>query len=165
MPPAGQEDQASYEARAKIWKDSRTVVGASDAGAHMDMIDAFAFSTRLLQKGVREHEVISLEEAVHQLTAVPARMMGLRTQGLIREGWHADLVIFDPHAVAQGKVFTRFDLPGAEGRLYADAEGISRVLVNGATIVNDGKHTGATPGTVLRSGRDTANIAIPAASG
>jgi N-acyl-D-aspartate/D-glutamate deacylase len=165
MPPGGQEDKASYEARAKIWKDNRTVVGASDAGAHMDMIDAFAFSTRLLQKGVREHQVISLEEAVHQLTAVPARMMGLRTRGLIRQGRHADLVIFDPHSVAQGSVYTRFDLPGEEGRLYAEAEGISRVLVNGATIVNDGKHTGATPGTVLRSGRDTANIILPAASG
>lgn len=152
---SGKEDKASYELRAQVWKDDRTVVGASDAGAHMDMIDAFAFSTKLLQTGVREHQVISLEDAIHELTEVPAKMMGLRERGVIREGWHADIVVFDPATVGLSDIYTRFDLPADEGRLYADAHGISRVIVNGRTIVKDGEHTGAKPGKVIRSGVDT----------
>lgn len=164
MPPSGKEDKASYELRAKVWKDDRTVVGASDAGAHMDMIDSFAFSTMLLQKGVRDHGVISLEEAVRQITDVPAKMIGLRERGLIKENWHADLVIFDPEKVGLGDVYTRFDLPGDEGRLYADAQGIIRVMVNGVTIVRDGEHTGAKPGQVIRSGKDTYTRDLQAAT-
>jgi N-acyl-D-aspartate/D-glutamate deacylase len=76
MPPAGKEDYETYKFRSEVWKNPNVVVGASDAGAHMDMIDAFAFSTRLLQKGVREHKLISFEEAVHQLTQVPAELFG-----------------------------------------------------------------------------------------
>lgn len=162
MPAAGREDQASYALRAKVWKDNRTVVGASDAGAHVDMLDAFAFSTSLLQKGVREYGVLTIEEAIHQITEVPARMMGLRERGLVKEGWHADLVVFDPDTVGLGDIHMRFDLPGDEGRLYAEAAGVKRVMVNGTTIVRDGELTGARPGTALRSGRDTYSNTIPA---
>lgn len=163
-PPAGMEDRETYKHRAALWKNPDTVVGASDAGAHMDMIDTFAFSTTLLQKGVREHGVISLEEAVHELTEVPAKLLGLRERGTIRQGWHADIVVFDPKTVGRGDVYTRFDLPGDEGRLYADAIGVDHVMVNGTMIVRDGKHTENKPGTVLRSGRDTYTNKIPAAA-
>lgn len=161
LSPAG-EDHASYELRARLWKDPRTVVGASDAGAHMDMIDAFCYSTKLLQKGVREHKLISIEEGVHQLTQVQAELVGLRDRGLLKAGNHADVVIFDPANVGHGDIYTRYDLPGNEGRLYADAIGIHRVIVNGKTIVQDNTHTGATPGTVMRSGRDTYTVPLPA---
>ena len=154
------EDHATYELRGKVWQDQRTVIGASDAGAHMDMLDAFCYSTRLLNKGVREHKVISLEQAVHQLTQVPAELMGIRERGLIREGWRADIVIFDAETVGHGSIYTRYDLPGDEPRLYAEAVGIERVIVNGRTIVHDGRHTGARPGTVLKSGRDTYTVKI-----
>lgn len=158
MPRMDGESREAYEVRAKYWRDDRTVVGASDAGAHNDMIDTFAFTTKMLQKGVREHAVISLEEAVHQLTEVPARLMGLRERGVIQAGWHADLVIFDPTQIGCGPVHTRTDFPGGESRLYAEAEGIRHVIVNGKVIVQDGKHTGELPGTVLRSGRDTYTV-------
>ena len=128
------------------------------------MIDTFAFSTNLLEKGVRKHAVISLEEAVHQLTEVPARMMGLKERGLLRDGWFADLVIFDPAIVGCGQVHTRYDFPGGEGRLYADAKGISHVIVNGQVIIQDNAYTGKTPGTVLHSGRDTYTVTIAAAA-
>ena len=162
MPHVDGEDQATYDLRAKFWKDDRTIIGASDAGAHNDMIDTFAFSTKLLEMGVRQYKVISLEEAVHQLTEVPARLMGLKERGLIREGWHADLVVFDPNSVGCGPVHTRHDFPGGEPRLYAEAEGVSHVIVNGRPIVSDGAYTGATPGTVLHSGRDTQTVKLGA---
>lgn len=155
MPPPVGGDAAMWHVRGQLWADDRTVIGASDAGAHLDMIDTFAFSTQVLGKGVREHQVISLEAAVHQLTQVPAELMGLRERGLIRLGWHADLVVFDPATVASGPVHMRPDLPADEPRIYADAYGVHHVFVNGTAVVRDGRHTGALPGIALRSGRDT----------
>ena len=163
-PRVGGIDRDTYALRAQVWQDEeRVVVGASDAGAHMDMIDTFAFSTTLLQDAVRTHQVLTLESAVHLLTEVPAKMMGLRQRGVIRSGWFADLVVFDPATVGRTPAYTRFDLPCGEPRIYADATGIELVAVNGVVIVAGGQHTGATPGVVLRSGRDTYTVPIPAA--
>jgi N-acyl-D-aspartate/D-glutamate deacylase len=161
---AGDTD-ADWQARGRVWQDDRAVIGASDAGAHLDMIDTFAFSTRVLGSGVRRHHVITLEEAVRQLTDVPARLYGLRERGRLQAGWHADITVFDADAVDTGPTYTRYDLPGGAGRLYADASGIEHVLANGVEIVRDGEHTGALPGTVLRSGRDTDTVEARRADG
>ncbi len=160
-PPSSGDDPESWRVRGEAWLDDRTVIGASDAGAHLDMIDTFAFSTRVLGNGVRENRVISLEEAVRQLTDVPARLYGLRERGRLEEGWRADVVVFDPDSVGCGPTYTRYDLPGGAGRLYADALGIDCVLVNGSPIVLDGERTEALPGAVLRSGRDTDSVTLP----
>jgi N-acyl-D-aspartate/D-glutamate deacylase len=154
-PDYGGYDQASFELRGRLWADDRTLIGASDAGAHLDLIDSFAFATVLLQKGVREHKVISLEQAVHKITQRPAAYFGLVERGLIAEGFHADLVVFDPETVGRGPTYQRYDVPGGDFRLYADAQGVDHVFVNGVQIVREGAHTGRLPGTVLRSGRDT----------
>jgi len=119
------------------------------------MIDTFAFSTQVLGNGVREFKAIGLEQAIHQLTQVPAELFGLRERGLLRTGWHADIVVFDPKTVGSGPVHMRPDLPCNEPRIYADAYGIDHVFVNGVQIIRDGKHTNARPGVALRSGKDT----------
>ncbi len=155
MPPAIGADVALWQVRGKLWADDRTVIGASDAGAHLDMIDTFAFSTQVLGNGVREYQAITLPAAIHQLTQVPAELFGLRERGLLRPGWYADVVVFDPATVASGPVHMRPDLPCNEPRIYADAHGIDHVFVNGVQIIRDGKHTDARPGLALRSGRDT----------
>ena len=152
--PSTANDAASWARRAELWQDGRTVVGASDAGAHLDMLDAFAFSTHMLA-ATRDFKLMSLEAAVHQLTEVPAHLLGLKQRGLVMAGWHADLVVFDPTTVAAGQAYTRNDLPGGEMRLYADATGVEHVIVNGTPIIARGVHTGALPGQVMRSGRDT----------
>lgn len=156
------EDEATYALRGELWKDDRILIGASDAGAHMDMLDSFAFSTKLLQRG-REYELLPMERAVHLMTQVPAEYFGLKERGLLKEGYHADVVIFDPETVASGEVYTRFDLPGTSehGRLYAEAIGIDAVIVNGRVLVRDNEVMEARPGIVLRSGRDTETVAIP----
>jgi len=151
----GGNDQAGYDLRGKLWADDRVLVGASDAGAHLDIIDAFAFSTDLLQKGVREYKVIGLEQAVHKITQRAATYFGLIDRGLIAEGGHADIVVFDEASVGRSATYQRHDLPGGGFRLYADAEGIDWVFVNGVKIVEKGTHSGQLPGKVLRSGRDT----------
>lgn len=161
-PLLGGHDRGSYELRSKLWRDDRTLIGASDAGAHLDMIDTFSFSTTLLQDGVRKHEVIGLEEAVHLITERPARYAGLVDRGLLRLGYHADIVVFDRDTVGRGPTYNRFDVPGNQFRVYADAEGVQHVFVNGVGIVRDGEHTGKLPGTVLRSGRDTRTVPMDA---
>jgi N-acyl-D-aspartate/D-glutamate deacylase len=124
------------------------------------MLDTFATTTQVLGSAVREQGVLSLEAAVRELTDVPARLYGLRERGRIAPGWRADLVIFDEREIGCGPTYTRRDLPAGAGRLYADAWGIAHVLVNGTEIVRNGESTGALPGTVLRSGRDTETVAL-----
>ena len=148
--------RADWEARLEIWNDPRALIGASDAGAHLDMIAAFRYSTGFLQEAVREQGLLSLERAVHLMTGAPARMYGLRDRGVLREGARADVIVFDESTVGSEPVRTQFDLPGGAGRLYAEATGIGHVVVNGTEIAADGHYTGARAGTILRSGRDTA---------
>ena len=71
-------------------------------------------------------------------------------------------MVFDPETVGAGEVHLVDDLPGGTGRLFASSTGVHRVFVNGAAIVVDGTTTGDLPGTVLRSGRDTDTVPIPA---
>jgi N-acyl-D-aspartate/D-glutamate deacylase len=158
--PSGLRDsKADWELRAPVWRDPRVVIGGSDAGAHLDMMCGAIYSTAVLSHGVREYQVLSLEEAVHLLTDVPARLYGLRERGRIAPGYAADLVLFDPATVGYEQERMRYDLPGGAWRLFAEATGVHRVLVNGVIVVEEGEPTGATPGTLLRSGRDTATVA------
>ena len=153
--PERSEGRDDWEARAKVWRDGRAVIGASDAGAHLDLLGTFNYSTHVLATAVREYDVVSLEEAVHLITQVPAELYGLIDRGVLTEGAYADIVVFDPETIGPGPLRTRFDLPGGAGRIFGEADGVHRVLVNGVEIVDDGAFTDARPGTVLRSGRDT----------
>ena len=125
------------------------------------MIDSFAFSSQVLGPGVREHEVISLEEGVRQLTDVPARLYGLRERGRLEQGWIADVVVFDADEIGLGETYTKYDLPEGAGRLYAEAKGVEHVFVEGVEIVRNGEDTGARPGTILRSGKHTETVEVP----
>jgi N-acyl-D-aspartate/D-glutamate deacylase len=149
-----------WRARLEFWRDSRAVVGASDAGAHLDLLASFNYATVMLGEAVRERQMLPLEEAVHLLTDVPARLYGLVERGRIEEGWHADVIVLDPATVHSEEVGMRFDLPGGAGRLYAGATGVDHVLVGGTPIVERGELTSNRPGTVLRSGRDTKTASL-----
>jgi N-acyl-D-aspartate/D-glutamate deacylase len=160
MPDDSDDD---WKTRAEVWRDERTVVGGSDAGAHLDMMCGAIATTSLLGDGVRERGLLTLEEAVRELTDIPAQLYGLRDRGRINAGAHADLVVFDADTIGHGPALTRSDLPGGAARLYAEAVGIDRVLVGGTEVVVDNEPTGALVGQVIRSGRDTATV--PAGSG
>jgi N-acyl-D-aspartate/D-glutamate deacylase len=155
----GKERAPEWELRAEVWRDPRTVIGGSDAGAHLDMMCGAIYSTALLAHGVREFQVITLEDAVRHLTDVPARLYGLTGRGRIADGYAADITIFDPERVGYEPERMRDDLPGGASRLYAESVGVHHVLVNGQSIVTDGAFTDATPGTLLRAGRDTHDVA------
>jgi N-acyl-D-aspartate/D-glutamate deacylase len=152
------DDAADWRTRAEVWRHPHAVIGGSDAGAHLDMMCGAIYTTSLLGHGVRERQVVTLEEAVRLITDVPARLYGLKARGRITPGWHADLVMFDPATVNHGPERTCYDLPAEAPRLVADAHGITSVWVGGVEVCRDGAATGAMPGTVLRSGRDTETV-------
>ena len=137
VPSLGRSDEG-WRVRASVWRDDRTVLGGSDAGAHADLMCHANYTTMLLGESVRDRQLLTLEEAVHQLTDVPARLYGLRDRGRVAEGWIADLVVFDPARIGSGPTQVREDLPGGGERLYVEAQGIEHVLVNGREIVADG---------------------------
>ena len=149
------DQRRDWEARAQIWRDDRALVGGSDAGAHLDLIATYNYTTTLLEIGVRREGLLELEEAVRMLTDAPARLYGLRDRGRIAKGAWADLVVFDEDTVGPRPVRLVDDLPGGSERLTGGADGIGHVLVAGQEIVRDGKCTEARPGRVVRSGRDT----------
>jgi N-acyl-D-aspartate/D-glutamate deacylase len=152
------EPDEAWKLRADVWRDRYTVLGGSDAGAHLDMQCGAIYSTFLVGDCVRDKGLLTIEEAVHLLADAPARLYGLTGRGRIADGWSADLVLFDPARVGPGALRTRDDLPGGATRLYADATGVEHVIVNGVEIARAGEFTGDTPGTALRSGRDTETV-------
>jgi N-acyl-D-aspartate/D-glutamate deacylase len=162
VPSLGASDEG-WRARADIWRDPRVLLGGSDAGAHLDLMCHANYPTVVLGRSVRRRGLLSLEEAVHLMTDAPARLFGLRHRGRIEVGWHADLVVFDPARVDSGPAVARHDLPGGGERLYADSVGVDHVFVGGEEIVTGSALTGALPGTVLRSGRDTDTVTVPGA--
>jgi N-acyl-D-aspartate/D-glutamate deacylase len=161
-PLPSDNDLKSWQMRAEAWEHPLVMIGGSDAGAHLDRMCGAPYTTSFLADTLRGRQLVSLERCVQLMTQAPAQLFGLRDRGEIREGNYADLVVFDPDTVATGDVRLVDDLPGGTSRLFAEAIGVQRVIVNGATIVHDGKDTGARPGTVLRSGRDTKTVPIPA---
>lgn len=162
-PIPSDDDDESWRLRLQVWRDERAIIGGSDAGAHLDRMCGARYPTAFLGNVVRERGLLSLEEAVHMMTDVPARLFGLRQRGRITPGWHADLVVFDPQTVAPHRILARADLPGGTERLFAGADGIHHVFVNGREIVSHGKETGELAGTLLRSGRDTETV-LPGAT-
>jgi N-acyl-D-aspartate/D-glutamate deacylase len=151
----GGDDEVSWQQRAKYWQHPGVLVGGSDAGAHLDMLSTFAFFTDFVGPSVRDRGLLTLEDAVQKVTDAPARLYGLRDRGRLAPGYLADIVVFNPETVRTGDVRLRDDMPEGELRLFAEAEGVDHVFVNGTGIVDHGAMTGATPGTVLRPGRDT----------
>ena len=139
------------EAVAEIIRSPFTLVGQSDAGAHLIYDAGFGYATRLLGYWIREKNVMSLEEGVRKLTFTVASIFGLHDRGLIRRGMAADLVLFDPTTIRECEPEMVQDLPANEKRFIQKAVGIEMTLVNGEVLVEKGKHSGALPGTVLGS--------------
>jgi N-acyl-D-aspartate/D-glutamate deacylase len=160
VPPMGLTDE-SWEVRGEVWRDERVVLGGSDAGAHVDIMCHANYPSVVLGELVRRRELFTLEQAVHEMTGIPAALFGLRDRGVVREGAHADLVLFDPDTIASEPAEERHDLPGGALRLYAGAVGVEEVIVGGETIVERGVLTDALPGTLLRSGIDTDTVTVP----
>lgn len=104
---------------------------------------SYGTNARVLADFVREREVLTLEEAIRRMTSLPARTFGFLDRGIIRPGFVADLVLFDPARVQDRATFT-------DPHQYT--EGFDYVLVNGEPVVADGKLTNGRPGEFVRGG-------------
>ena len=96
---------------------------------------------RVLGHYVRDEKVLSLPEAVRKMTSLPAQILGLKDRGQIKQGFAADVAVFDPARVRETNSFEK-------PKSYA--EGVPYVLVNGVVVIDNGQHTGAKPGKALR---------------
>ncbi len=157
-PTPQDDDDESWHMRAELWNDDRAMIGGSDAGAHLDRMCGAPYPTRFIGDCLRGRKLVPVERAVQLMTQAPAQLFGLRDRGELREGAWADIVILDPKVVDAGETRLVNDLPADSARLVADSSGVRRVLCNGIAIVVDGQPTGAVPGTLLRSGRDTMTV-------
>jgi N-acyl-D-amino-acid deacylase len=144
---------------AQILTYPNAIIGLSDGGAHVQFQSGFGFSTRLLSEWVREKKVMSLETAVRRLTFESASIFGLHDRGLLRPGMVADIVVFDPDTVRPLPLEVVHDFPTGAKRIKEPAEGIHMTIVNGEVLLEDGQHTGALPGRVLRNTHYRANQA------
>jgi N-acyl-D-amino-acid deacylase len=101
---------------------------------------AYGNFARLLGKYVREEKIITLQDAVHRLSGLPALNLGLDHRGLLKQGYFADVVLFDPKTVADKATY---ETP------HQYAVGVTDVFVNGVQVLKNGEHTGAKPGRAL----------------
>ena len=136
-----------------MMRHPRSVITFSDSGAHVSQIMDSSLQTHVLGHWVRDKQALTLEEAVRQLSFVPASHWGLSGRGLLREGWNADVVIFDPRTVAPQLPEVVYDLPAGARRLKQQAQGFLATIVNGETVLRHNEHTGALPGRLLRGPR------------
>ena len=139
------------DALGQILSSPYTVVGLSDGGAHVQFDSGVSFSTRLLGYWVRDKGIMSLEQAVNQITFNSATAFGIYDRGLIQPGLAADLAIWDANTISPVTEDIVHDFPNNGWRIREQAEGIEYTVVNGEVLVEGGELTGALPGKVLRN--------------
>jgi N-acyl-D-amino-acid deacylase len=121
--------------------DAGSVRITSDSAALPDHPRAFGTFARVLGKYVREEKVISMEEAIRKLTSQPATNLGIKKRGALKPGYFADITIFDGNKIADRATFEH---------PHEYAVGMLHVFVNGIQVLDNGQHTGALPGRVIR---------------
>ena len=124
------------DAVGRMLNHPNSIVSLSDAGAHLTFFNDAGFGLHLLGHWARDRGAMPMEEAVRRLTSHPAGVLGLSGRGAIREGYAADLLLFDPRTVGRGPKRRVHDLPAGGARLTTDALGVQGVWVNGAQVAD-----------------------------
>ncbi len=133
-----------------ILKHSRTLATFSDSGAHVCQEMGSSLQTHFLNYWVRKRGAFTLEEAIKKLTHDNAAAWNMEGRGLVREGCHADLLLFEEDRIRPCLPTVEKDLPGGARRLVQKAEGIKAMIVNGDVAFQDGEATGTYSGHVLK---------------
>jgi len=124
--------------------------GLADTGAHAGQICDADASTHYLTYWHRTRNKVALAEAVRKLTSFPAAVLGLKERGTLAVGQFADINVFDIDQLASEHPTYANDFPGGKGRLMVKSRGYAATLVNGKIVTEQGKHSGARPGRVIR---------------
>ncbi|MBS0522407.1 MAG: amidohydrolase family protein [Proteobacteria bacterium] len=133
-----------------ILRHQRTLATFSDSGAHVCQEMGSSLQTHFLSYWVRKRQAFTLEQAIRKLTHDNAVAWEMNGRGLLREGYQADIVLFEEDRIRPQLPTVENDLPGGARRLVQKAEGIRATLVNGAVAFENGEATGARSGTVLK---------------
>jgi N-acyl-D-aspartate/D-glutamate deacylase len=131
-------------------RHQRTLATFSDSGAHVCQEMGSSLQTPFLSYWVRKRRAFTLEQAIKKLTHDNAAAWDLNDRGVVREGYRADLVLFEENGIRPRLPTVEKDLPGGARRLVQKAEGIKATIVNGAVAFEDGEATGAYAGEVLK---------------
>ena len=147
----------------EIVDDPYVLFGVSDGGAHTKFLTAGRYPTETLCKVVREHQMISLEEAHWRLSSLPATVAGFTGRGVLVEGAPADVIVYDFDKLAVLPEEIVHDLPGGEWRRIQRASGYRYILVNGEVTIRDDEQTQTFSGALLRHGGAAAKVKPAAA--
>ena len=123
-------------------------IGASDGGAHITSFSTYGDTGYLFSEFVRKSGALSVEAAVKKITSDTAAIWGLKERGTLREGYHADIVVFDAATIARGPERPIFDMPGDGMRYVRDSIGIDTVVVNGEVAWSGGAYTNSQSGVI-----------------
>jgi N-acyl-D-aspartate/D-glutamate deacylase len=156
--PTNCEDQDYVLA---MLRHPNTAVTFGDSGAHVETI-VNPVQADLLGNWVRQKNAITIEAAVRKVTFDIAAFWGLDRRGLVHEGWHADLVIFDPATIAPDLPELVHDQPTGAARILQKAVGIRATVVNGRVLTRDQSHAGGYPGKLLRGAPKTVRTGMQA---
>jgi N-acyl-D-aspartate/D-glutamate deacylase len=127
-----------------------TVMTFSDAGAHVSQIADASIQSALIAYWHRQQQVFMLPEAVHMITQEPAQVWGFDDRGLLREGYRADINVFDPATFGPCLPQLAHDLPAGARRLVQKSTGMRATIVSGDVFLENGEHTGALAGNLIR---------------
>jgi N-acyl-D-amino-acid deacylase len=125
------------KAVGEMLRHPHSLVSLSDAGAHLTLFNDAGFGLHLLGHWVRDLGILKLEEAVHKITAQPASIFGIPGRGVLKTGYAADLLLFDPQTVNRGAKKRVQDLPAGGTRLITPQVGVHGVWVNGVRIADE----------------------------
>jgi N-acyl-D-aspartate/D-glutamate deacylase len=144
------ETPAWRELLKEVQRHSQMIVGVSDGGAHLDRDDGQEWPSHFLATWWRTERVWTLEEAIAQVTSVPASILGLHDRGRLEVGLPADIYIFDPEQIGAGTCRQETDAVTGAARFRAVPVGAIATLVNGVVVVENGTATGELPGVIVR---------------
>ncbi|MEM7017120.1 MAG: amidohydrolase family protein, partial [Pseudomonadota bacterium] len=142
----------SGEAIAVFLNDHDTLIGLGDAGAHVNSINNYAYTTQILQDFVKGNGTLTLPKAIQRMTSEPAQLHGLPARGRLLAGAPADVNVIDLDQLSLNRLETRHDLPTGASRIWQSANGYRYVMVNGEVSIESDKPTGASAGALLRVG-------------
>ncbi len=139
------------EAAAEMLTRPYVTLGLADAGAHTKQIMDASQPTFFLTHWIREKEKFSLEEGIRRMTSDTADLFGVQNRGRLKQGSFADINIIDFEGMSLEYPEIVNDFPGGAGRFIQRSTGYSKTIVNGKVFMQDGEHTGALNGKMLRN--------------
>ena len=150
---------ADFDYLGALLDDEATLIGGSDAGAHALLFCGAGDTTLVLTRHVRERGDLTLERAIHKLTALAARSFGIRDRGVIAPGMAGDLTVFALEELHHEREQLVADLPGGSKRFTRPPGGYRATVVGGCVTQADGSPTDALPGRMLHSGQHPQRVA------